>query len=65
MTLAITYPTNDGDPADLLEVTEITEPPPPGLGQIQVDVRAFPIHPGDLYLMPPAPGPLWPSPPAN
>jgi NADPH:quinone reductase-like Zn-dependent oxidoreductase len=56
MTLAITYPTNDGDPADLLEVTEITAPPPPGLGQIQVDVRAFPIHPGDVYLMPPAPG---------
>jgi NADPH:quinone reductase-like Zn-dependent oxidoreductase len=56
MTLAITYPTNDGDPADLLEVTEITDPPPPGPGQIQVDVRAFPIHPGDLFLFPPLPG---------
>jgi NADPH:quinone reductase-like Zn-dependent oxidoreductase len=56
MTLAITYPANDGEPADLLEVTEIADPPPPGPGQIQVDVRAFPLHPGDLYLIPPAPG---------
>jgi hypothetical protein len=30
MTLAITYPATDGEPADLLEVTEITDPPPPG-----------------------------------
>jgi NADPH:quinone reductase-like Zn-dependent oxidoreductase len=56
MTLAITYPANDGEPADLLGVTEITDPPSPGPGQIQIDVRAFPIHPGDLYLISPAPG---------
>jgi NADPH:quinone reductase-like Zn-dependent oxidoreductase len=56
MTLAITYPANDAEPADLLEVTEITDPRPPGPGQIQVDVRAFPIHPGDLYLISPAAG---------
>src|ERR1700757_3752686 len=56
MTLAITYAANDGEPADLLEVTETADPPPPGPGQVQVDVRAFPLHPGDLYLVPPAPG---------
>ncbi|MDH6679429.1 NADPH:quinone reductase-like Zn-dependent oxidoreductase [Rhodococcus sp. LBL1] len=56
MTLAITYPANDREPADLFDVTEIADPPAPGLGQIQIDVRAFPIHPGDLHLMPPAPG---------
>jgi NADPH:quinone reductase-like Zn-dependent oxidoreductase len=56
MTLAITYPANDGEPADLLDVTEITDPPSPGPGQIQIDLRAFPIHPGDLYLISPAPG---------
>ena len=47
MTRAITYATA-GDPADVLEVAEIPEPPMPGHGQIQVEVRAFPIHPGDL-----------------
>src|SRR6185312_12886579 len=46
MTLAISYATHDGDPADLLQITEVTDPPPPAPGQIQVDVRAFPIHPG-------------------
>jgi NADPH:quinone reductase-like Zn-dependent oxidoreductase len=44
---AITYP-SAGDPAAVLEATEIPDPPAPGLGQIQVEVRAFPIHPGDL-----------------
>jgi hypothetical protein len=34
MTLAITYATHDGDPADLLEITEVADPPPPGSGQI-------------------------------
>jgi NADPH:quinone reductase-like Zn-dependent oxidoreductase len=56
MTLAITYPAHDGESADLLAVTEITDPPSPGPGQIQIDVRAFPIHPGDLHLISPAPG---------
>jgi len=47
MSLAITY-RRSGDPTEILEVTKIGEPPPPGLGQLQVRVSAFPIHPGDL-----------------
>jgi NADPH:quinone reductase-like Zn-dependent oxidoreductase len=58
MTRAITY-ASAGDPADVLEATEIPDPPTPGPGQIQVEVRAFPIHPGDLVGVsfgPPHPG---------
>jgi NADPH:quinone reductase-like Zn-dependent oxidoreductase len=58
VTRAITY-TTAGDPADVLEVAEIPDPPTPGPGQIQVEVRAFPIHPGDLAGVsfgPPHPG---------
>src|SRR5882757_1629461 len=58
MTWAVTYATA-GDPADVLEATEIPDPPAPGRGQVQVDVRAFPIHPGDLVGVsfgPPHPG---------
>jgi NADPH:quinone reductase-like Zn-dependent oxidoreductase len=58
MTRAITY-ASAGDPADVLEATEIPDPPAPGRGQIQVDVRAFPLHPGDLLAVrfgPPHPG---------
>src|SRR6201997_2552639 len=47
MPLAITY-RRSGDPAEILEVPDIGEPPPPGPGQVQVRVSAFPIHPGDL-----------------
>jgi NADPH:quinone reductase-like Zn-dependent oxidoreductase len=47
MSLAVTYRLS-GDPAEILEVTDIGEPPPPGLGQLRVRVSAFPIHPGDL-----------------
>jgi NADPH:quinone reductase-like Zn-dependent oxidoreductase len=47
VSLAITY-RRSGDPAEILEVTDIGEPSPPGLGQLQVQVSAFPIHPGDL-----------------
>ena len=47
MTLAITY-RGSGDPTEVLEVTNIGEPAPPGPGQLQVQVSAFPIHPGDL-----------------
>ncbi|MEZ0050383.1 NADPH:quinone reductase-like Zn-dependent oxidoreductase [Mycobacterium sp. MAA66] len=47
MRRAITYATA-GDPADVLAVTEVSDPPTPGSGQIQVEVTAFPIHPGDL-----------------
>ena len=47
MSLAITY-RRSGDPAEILEVTKIGEPPSPGPGQLQVQVSAFPIHPGDL-----------------
>ncbi|HZN82003.1 MAG TPA: zinc-binding dehydrogenase [Mycobacterium sp.] len=58
MARAITYAAA-GNPADVLEVTEIPEPPEPGPGQVQVEVRAFPIHPGDLVGVgfgPPHPG---------
>jgi NADPH:quinone reductase-like Zn-dependent oxidoreductase len=47
MSLAITY-RRPGDPAEVLEATDIGEPPPPRLGQLQVKISAFPIHPGDL-----------------
>ena len=47
MSLAITY-RRAGDPSEVLEVTDIGEPHPPGPGQLQVQVSAFPIHPGDL-----------------
>jgi len=47
MSLAITY-RRSGDPTEVLEVNEIGEPQPPGLGELQVQVSAFPIHPGDL-----------------
>jgi len=58
MTLAITYAAA-GDPADVLATTEIPDPPPPEPGQVQIKIRAFPIHPGDLAginFVPPAPG---------
>src|SRR5271156_304199 len=58
MPLAITYAAA-GDPADVLAATEIPDPPPTGPGQVQIAVRAFPIHPGDLVgvrFAPPAPG---------
>ncbi|MDT7719459.1 MAG: hypothetical protein QOE94_470, partial [Mycobacterium sp.] len=47
MSLAITY-RQSGDPTAILEVTDIGEPHQPGLGQLQVQISAFPIHPGDL-----------------
>jgi NADPH:quinone reductase-like Zn-dependent oxidoreductase len=47
MSLAITY-RRSGDPREILEVTDIGEPPPPEPGQLQVQISAFPIHPGDL-----------------
>ena len=58
MSLAITY-RRCGDPSEILEVTDIGEPSPPGPGQVQVQVSAFPIHPGDLLAISAAddPGP--------
>jgi NADPH:quinone reductase-like Zn-dependent oxidoreductase len=47
VSLAITY-RRSGDPTEVLEVTDIGEPHPPGPGQLQVHVSAFPVHPGDL-----------------
>jgi NADPH:quinone reductase-like Zn-dependent oxidoreductase len=47
MSLAITY-RRSGDPTEVLGVTDVGEPPAPGPGELQVAVRAFPIHPGDL-----------------
>ncbi len=58
MIRAISY-ARAGDPADVLEVADMPDPPTPGHGQIHVEVRAFPIHPGDLVsvsLGPPHPG---------
>ena len=54
MPLAVTY-SQPGDPADALEVTDIEAPRAPGRGEIQVDVSAFPIHPGDLFNISAAP----------
>ena len=50
---------NESDYSLTLEATEIPDPPTPGPGQIQVEVRAFPLHPGDLVGVsfgPPHPG---------
>src|SRR5882757_204708 len=47
VSLAITY-RRPGDPSDILELTDIGPSSPPGPGQLQVQVSAFPIHPGDL-----------------
>jgi NADPH:quinone reductase-like Zn-dependent oxidoreductase len=47
MSLAVTY-RQSGDPTAIPEVTDIGEPHQPGLGQLQVQISAFPIHPGDL-----------------
>jgi NADPH:quinone reductase-like Zn-dependent oxidoreductase len=47
LSLAITYK-RSGDPAEVLQVTDVGEPSPPGPGQLQVRVTAFPVHPGDL-----------------
>jgi NADPH:quinone reductase-like Zn-dependent oxidoreductase len=60
MTQAITYATT-GDPVEVLHATEIPDPPAPGPGQVQIGVRAFPLHPGDLAFVtfaPPPPGQL-------
>jgi NADPH:quinone reductase-like Zn-dependent oxidoreductase len=61
MTLAITY-RRPGDPPDVLEVSDIGDVPPPGAGQVQVRVAAFPVHPGDLLAIaaarPSGPGPV-------
>jgi NADPH:quinone reductase-like Zn-dependent oxidoreductase len=54
MTLAVTY-SRAGDPADTLQVSEVDPPPPPGCGEVQVQVSAFPIHPGDLFTISAAP----------
>jgi NADPH:quinone reductase-like Zn-dependent oxidoreductase len=58
MTLAVTY-SRPGDPVEALEVSEVDAPPAPGRGEIQVQVSAFAIHPGDLFTIsaaPPRPG---------
>jgi NADPH:quinone reductase-like Zn-dependent oxidoreductase len=54
VSLAITY-RRGGDPSEVLEVNDIGESQPPGPGQVQVQVRAFPIHPGDLLAVSAAP----------
>jgi NADPH:quinone reductase-like Zn-dependent oxidoreductase len=47
MIRAVTY-RRSGHPVDVLELTDIAAPPAPGRGQVQLQVSAFPIHPGDL-----------------
>jgi len=47
VSLAITY-RRGGDPSEVLKVNDIGESQPPGPGEVQVQVSAFPIHPGDL-----------------
>ncbi len=47
MTRAVTF-SRAGEPAEILEVRTVEAPPEPGWGHIQVRVRAFAIHPGDL-----------------
>src|SRR6202165_6270195 len=47
MTLAITY-RRSGDPTEVLEVTDIGEPPPPGAESAPDTGQGVPIHPGDL-----------------
>jgi NADPH:quinone reductase-like Zn-dependent oxidoreductase len=54
MTLAVTY-RRPGLAADVLEVTDIGATPPPGQGQLQIQVTVFPIHPGDLLAVAGAP----------
>lgn len=61
MTIAVTY-SRHGLPTDILDVTDVGTPPPPGPGQLQVQVTAFPIHPGDLALIAAVPATGSPAP---
>jgi NADPH:quinone reductase-like Zn-dependent oxidoreductase len=38
-----------GDPAEVLDVVEEPDPPPPGAGEVAVRLLAAPINPSDLY----------------
>jgi NADPH:quinone reductase-like Zn-dependent oxidoreductase len=40
--------TEAGDPADVVKLIDVAEPPDPGPGQVLVRVTLFPIHWGDL-----------------
>ncbi|MRW84935.1 zinc-binding dehydrogenase [Pseudoduganella sp. FT26W] len=37
-----------GEPADVLQLTEAPELPPPGVGEVLIRVLSRPVHPGDL-----------------
>src|ERR1700722_15409625 len=47
MGLAAVY-TEAGDPADVVKLIDVDDPPDPGPGQVLVRVTLFPIHWGDL-----------------
>ena len=38
-----------GNPADVLDVVELPDPPAPGAGEVLVELVAAPINPSDLY----------------
>jgi NADPH:quinone reductase-like Zn-dependent oxidoreductase len=40
-----------GRPEDVVECIEVDDPPPPGAGEVALDVVAFPINPADLLTM--------------
>jgi NADPH:quinone reductase-like Zn-dependent oxidoreductase len=43
--------TEAGDPADVVKLIDVAEPPDPGPGQVLVRVTLFPIHWGDLQVI--------------
>jgi NADPH:quinone reductase-like Zn-dependent oxidoreductase len=40
-----------GEPADVIELVEVPDPPPPGADEVLVDVLACPINPADLLTL--------------
>jgi NADPH2:quinone reductase len=43
--------TQFGDPAKVLELKTLPDPPPPGLGEVVVRVTKRVIHPGNLVMI--------------
>lgn len=40
-----------GRPEDVIDCIDVDDPPPPGAGEVALDVLAFPINPADLLTM--------------
>jgi trans-2-enoyl-CoA reductase len=40
-----------GSPLEVIELDEIPDPPPPGNGEVSIDVMFAPVNPGDLLAM--------------